>query len=94
MKRMLDDYVNRLYNKLAARSARLKENDFAKAKEIAAWKEEVVEHWDSFEAVSVRRLMSPAVHQRDGSKARRAFMPGGRPLFFAIMSRAPSAKAK
>jgi starch phosphorylase len=52
MKRMLDDYINNIYNKLATRSSRLKENNFAKAKEIAAWKEEVVEHWDSFEVES------------------------------------------
>jgi starch phosphorylase len=52
MKRMLDDYINRIYNKLATRSARLKENGYAKAKAIAAWKEEVVEHWDSFEVES------------------------------------------
>ncbi|MDR2810987.1 MAG: alpha-glucan family phosphorylase [Tannerellaceae bacterium] len=52
MKRMLDDYINRIYNKLATRSAHLKENGYAKAKEIAAWKEEVVEHWDSFEVES------------------------------------------
>ncbi|MDR1555931.1 MAG: alpha-glucan family phosphorylase [Tannerellaceae bacterium] len=51
MKRMLDDYI-RIYNKLANRSAHLKENEFARAKEIAAWKEEVVEHWDSFEVES------------------------------------------
>ncbi|MDR2118311.1 MAG: alpha-glucan family phosphorylase [Tannerellaceae bacterium] len=48
MKRMLDDYINRIYNKLATRSAHLKANGYAKAKEIAAWKEEVVAHWDSF----------------------------------------------
>jgi starch phosphorylase len=52
MKRMLDDYISRIYNKLATRSAHLKENNFAKAKEIAAWKEEVAEHWDSFEVES------------------------------------------
>jgi starch phosphorylase len=52
MKRMLDDYIGRIYNKLATRSAHLKENNFAKAKEIAAWKEEVAEHWDSFEVES------------------------------------------
>jgi len=52
MKRMLDDYINNIYNKLAVRSARLKEDDFAKAKEIAAWKEEVAEHWDRFEIES------------------------------------------
>jgi len=48
MKRMLDDYVSRFYNKLATRSSLLKDKSFAKAKEIAAWKEEVSEHWDSF----------------------------------------------
>jgi len=52
MKRMLDDYVSRFYSKLATRSARLKENSFAKAKEVAAWKEEVAEHWDSFQVES------------------------------------------
>jgi len=52
MKRMLDDYIDRFYNKLATRSAHLKENGFAEAKAIAAWKEEVAEHWDSFQVES------------------------------------------
>lgn len=52
MKRMLDDYISRFYNKLATRSAYLRENGFSKAKEMAAWKEEVAEHWDSFEVES------------------------------------------
>lgn len=52
MKRMLDDYVSRFYNKLATRSAHLSENGFAIAKEIATWKEEVAEHWDSFQVES------------------------------------------
>lgn len=52
MKRMLDDYEARFYSKLATRSARLCENSFAKAKEIAAWKEEVAEHWDNFQVES------------------------------------------
>ncbi|MDR2968835.1 MAG: alpha-glucan family phosphorylase, partial [Tannerellaceae bacterium] len=52
MKRMLDDYISRFYEKLATRSALLKENSFAKAKEIAAWKEEVATNWDSFEVES------------------------------------------
>jgi starch phosphorylase len=52
MKRMLDDYVDRFYNKLATRASHLKENNFAKAKEIAAWKEEVASHWDSFQIES------------------------------------------
>ena len=52
MKRMLDDYINRFYNKLATRSAHLRENGFAEAKSIAAWKEEVAEHWDNFQVES------------------------------------------
>ena len=52
MKRMLDDYIDRFYNKLTTRSAHLHENGFAEAKAIAAWKEEVAEHWDSFQVES------------------------------------------
>ena len=52
MKRMLDDYIDRFYNKLAVRSAVLKKDNYAKAKAIAAWKEEVAAHWDSFEVCS------------------------------------------
>ncbi len=52
MKRMLDDYIDRFYNRLATRSASLVPNHFAKAKEIAAWKEEVAANWDSFEVES------------------------------------------
>ncbi|MFV0583581.1 MAG: alpha-glucan family phosphorylase [Parabacteroides gordonii] len=52
MKRMLDDYIDRFYNKLATRSSHLRENSFAEAKGIAAWKEEVAQHWDSFQVES------------------------------------------
>ena len=52
MKRMLDDYINRFYNKLAQRSTNLIENHFSEAKAIAAWKEEVVAHWNDFEVLS------------------------------------------
>lgn len=53
MKRMIDDYVNRFYNKLAKRNEELKTNNFAKAKEIAAWKERVAGLWDNIEVKSV-----------------------------------------
>ncbi len=52
MKRMLDDYIDRFYNKLATRSLLLQSNGFAKAKSIAAWKEEVASHWDNFQVES------------------------------------------
>ena len=52
MKRMLDDYIDRFYSKLATRSAVLVKDNFAKAKAIAAWKEEVAAHWDNIEVCS------------------------------------------
>jgi starch phosphorylase len=52
MKRMLDDYIERFYNKLAMRSTFLTNNNFEEAKEIAAWKKHVAERWDNFEVVS------------------------------------------
>ncbi|MDD4516505.1 alpha-glucan family phosphorylase [Massilibacteroides sp.] len=52
MKRMLDDYIERFYNKLATRSSRLSDNNYAKAREIALWKDEVATNWDSFEVES------------------------------------------
>ncbi len=52
-KRMIDDYISRFYTKLATRSAILKANNFAKAKEIAAWKEKIAEGWDRIQVLSV-----------------------------------------
>jgi len=52
-KRMIDDYISRFYIKLANRSAYLKTNDYAKAKEIAAWKERMAANWDNIEIVEM-----------------------------------------
>ncbi|MFM2292488.1 MAG: hypothetical protein RIS29_2301 [Bacteroidota bacterium] len=52
-KRMMDDYVERFYTKLASRSAILRANDYAKAKEIVAWKEKIAAGWDHIEIVSM-----------------------------------------
>ena len=56
MKRQLDDYYTKFYNKLGSRFATLSANDNAKAKEIAAWKETVAERWDSIEVVSATNV--------------------------------------
>ena len=56
MKRQLDDYYTKFYNKLGSRFAALSANDNAKAKEIAAWKETVAERWDSIEVVSATNI--------------------------------------
>jgi starch phosphorylase len=53
MKRQLDDYYEKFYTKEARRFHLLADNDFAKAKELAAWKSEVVQKWDSIEVVSI-----------------------------------------
>ena len=52
MKRMLDDYEDRFYHKLATRSAHISANNYEIAKQLAAWKEEVAQHWDSFQVES------------------------------------------
>ena len=56
MKRQLDDYYSKFYCKLAKRFQTLAANDNAKAKEIAAWKEDVVAKWDSIEIVSCDKV--------------------------------------
>ncbi len=53
MKRMLNDYIARFYQKEGMRTNLLKADNFAKAKEIAAWKEEFASKWDDIEITSV-----------------------------------------
>ena len=52
MKRQLDDYIDRFYQPEAKRAAKLMANDFAEAREIVAWKENVASKWDSVEVLS------------------------------------------
>lgn len=64
MKRQLDDYYTKFYTKLAQRFKRLSADNNAKAKEIAAWKEEVVAKWDSIEVIlseKVEELMNGSI---------------------------------
>ena len=53
MERMLHDYIDRFYLKEGKRTHLLKADHFAKAKEIAAWKEEFVSKWNDIEICSV-----------------------------------------
>ena len=53
MKRMMDDYFDKFYNKLAKRHNLLIADNYKVAKEIAAWKENMVAHWDEIEVVNV-----------------------------------------
>lgn len=52
MKRQLDDYYSKFYNKEAARFKKLAENNNQLAKDIAHWKETVAERWDNIHVVS------------------------------------------
>jgi starch phosphorylase len=51
MNRMMDDYFDKFYYKLATRFESLAKNNYAEAKAIADWKKEVAAHWDSFRIV-------------------------------------------
>lgn len=68
MRRMMDDYYARFYNKLAERSQRISAEDNAIARELVAWKHSVAEHWHELEILSVE----------DGMLA--GLQSGGRPI--------------
>ncbi len=51
MKRQLDDYYEKFYNKEADRFKELVADNYAKAKDIALWKENVAARWDSIHVV-------------------------------------------
>jgi starch phosphorylase len=52
MKRQLDDYYSKFYEKEAARFRLIAKDGYRKAKEIAQWKETVAERWDAIRVVS------------------------------------------
>ena len=58
MKRQLDDYYDRFYQKEGARGAKIAANNYQLAKELAAWKEKVADNWD---AVEVKDVQVPAL---------------------------------
>ena len=62
-KRMMDDYFDRFYCKLAKRHATLSGNNYELSKQIVAWKENMVAHWDEISLVSsnVEEVLSAGV---------------------------------
>jgi len=56
MKRMLDDYQHKFYNKLIERSRLVRQNDYQLAREIEAWKSRIRAGWDHLE---VKRIGVP-----------------------------------
>ena len=63
MKRQLDDYYSKFYNRMAARSKKLQADDNRLAKDIALWKEAVAERWDSIRVVSAEKCEALQVGQ-------------------------------
>ena len=53
MQRMIEDYIDRFYNKEAARTKRLKADNNALAKKIVAWKERVAAAWGGIKVEKV-----------------------------------------
>lgn len=51
MKRMMDDYHDKFYNKLSERHQVMRSESFAKARELAAWKAKVLGVWNSIEVI-------------------------------------------
>ena len=58
MKRQLDDYYAKFYNKQAKRFAMLEADNYAQAKEIAAWKENIAAKWNDIRIVSSEKSES------------------------------------
>lgn len=56
MKRMLDDYQHKYYNKLFTRSQQIRQDDYRLAREIEAWKNHVRDGWHHLE---VKRVAVP-----------------------------------
>jgi starch phosphorylase len=52
MKRQLDDYYSKFYEKETKRFREIAKDGYRLAKEIALWKESVVERWDAISVVS------------------------------------------
>lgn len=61
MKRMLDDYFDRYYNKLIERTNWMRANRYQKAFEINAWKNTIRVNWDKIE---VKSLILPDTNVR------------------------------
>jgi glycogen phosphorylase/synthase len=61
MKRQLDDYYDRFYNRLAERSALLKEDDNSAMRSLASWKYRMMRNWDGIEVLDVI-FPDPSVH--------------------------------
>ena len=68
MSRMMKDYIDRFYNPEAARSKKLTANNYALAREIVAWKENVVSRWDFVKVVDIQVSDPSLMESTNGEK--------------------------
>ena len=70
MTRMINDYIDRFYIKEAERAKKLRKNNYARAREIVAWKERVAEAWDG---IKVLEFKTPELFANGNSAAGDAY---------------------
>lgn len=56
MKRMMDDYLGRFYNKLNERSRSVQASKYKAAKTLAGWKKSLIQKWDQVEVANIQTL--------------------------------------
>jgi glucan phosphorylase len=69
MKRMLDDYIDKFYNKLVDRSRKMQQNNYSFARKIERWKRRIVKGWNDMEIVSAKYPGNDADNVFMGEKA-------------------------
>lgn len=62
MRRMMDDYFARFYNKLAQRSKALHQHEYALAEELVTWKQSVASNWDNLQIIGLEERLDQGMH--------------------------------
>lgn len=62
MRRMMNDYFERFYNKLAKRSLRLHQDNNAIAHQLVEWKRAVADNWDELEVTDLEDNFTQGTH--------------------------------
>jgi phosphorylase/glycogen(starch) synthase len=78
MKRQLDDYYEKFYNKLFERASMLKMNNYEAARNITVWKRRMLRFWDDIEVVQMKHpeSMQAPFKQGDFFEAEIVLNPG------------------
>ena len=52
MRRMMDEYIEKYYNKISRHTKKMTENHFENAKQLSAWKQKVKAEWNGLKVIS------------------------------------------